>query len=337
MTTETDIQAEIDLLKARIADTRVLYREVCVLLFFRHGVTPTASRLYQYVRRGSMGVPAQALAQFWDDLRERARVEIDHPGVPDALRQAAGQALAGLWEQATQLARDELAALRVEAQAQARQALASLAAAEQRQQQQEAEMTAMRALVEQQQEQQRVRDELLAQEQRGHAATQARTQALEQQIAQLRQELETSRQHFSAELDKGREAVALASRRAQDTERRALRDMDAERTARAGVSKQLDAARAQLAQEQHERQAQALQASALQARLAAELDAARLSASQAQRKVSEQHTQVQQLMQSLARQQAEASALRGVLQQGRPAPRMLRKNRRAAQAPGPAP
>ena len=52
MSTETEILAEVDALKAKFADTRALYREVCVLLFFRHGITPTANKLYQYVRKG---------------------------------------------------------------------------------------------------------------------------------------------------------------------------------------------------------------------------------------------------------------------------------------------
>ncbi len=40
------------------ADFR-LYREVCGLLFFRYGVTPTANKLYSLVRKGSMGTPAE--------------------------------------------------------------------------------------------------------------------------------------------------------------------------------------------------------------------------------------------------------------------------------------
>ena len=36
------LQAEIETLRSKFADTQELYREVCVLLFFRHGITPTA-------------------------------------------------------------------------------------------------------------------------------------------------------------------------------------------------------------------------------------------------------------------------------------------------------
>jgi len=39
-----DIAQEINQLRAQFPRTQDLYREVCVLLFFRHGITPTANR-----------------------------------------------------------------------------------------------------------------------------------------------------------------------------------------------------------------------------------------------------------------------------------------------------
>lgn len=82
MRAESEILAEVETLKAKFSDTRALYREVCVLLFFRYGITPTANKLYQYVRRGSMNVPTEEVASFWDDLRHKARVDIEHPDMP---------------------------------------------------------------------------------------------------------------------------------------------------------------------------------------------------------------------------------------------------------------
>lgn len=112
---ETRIAADIEELRRRCADTRTLYREVCGLLFFRYGITPTANRLYQYVRKGSMGTPAQVLGQFWEDLRERTRVRIDHPDLPDVLKQSAAELVSGLWTQARQEALRSLDARAAEA------------------------------------------------------------------------------------------------------------------------------------------------------------------------------------------------------------------------------
>jgi hypothetical protein len=112
------LQQEIAALKERLRDTRELYREVCVLLFFRHGITPTANRLYQLVRRGSMSTPAEVLRQFWQDLRERSKVRLDQPDLPGEFRELGGELLSTLWTRAFALAQAELSPL----QAQAREA-----------------------------------------------------------------------------------------------------------------------------------------------------------------------------------------------------------------------
>ena len=104
------IAADIEVLRGRCGSTRELYREVCALLFFRHGITPTANRLYQYVRKGSMSTPAQVLSAFWDELRERTRVRIDQPELPEDLREAAGGLVLQLWGRAQRAAAEGLAA-----------------------------------------------------------------------------------------------------------------------------------------------------------------------------------------------------------------------------------
>lgn len=73
---EQQLQIEVEKLRGEFTETQDLYREVCVLLFFRYGITPTANKLYQYVRRGSMSAPADALNKFWSELREKSRVRI---------------------------------------------------------------------------------------------------------------------------------------------------------------------------------------------------------------------------------------------------------------------
>jgi hypothetical protein len=113
--------ADIAELRTRIANTRELYREVCALMFYRYGLTPTAHRLYQLVRRGSMGTPAEVLRGFWQDLRERSRVRLAQPGLPEAFAELGGELVATLWQRASELAAAELESLRDEA----REAVAS--------------------------------------------------------------------------------------------------------------------------------------------------------------------------------------------------------------------
>ena len=131
MNTEIELQSDIETLRGRFRETKDLYREVCALLFFRYGITPTASKLYQFVRKGSMSAPAEALAKFWEDLRSKARVEIDHPNLPSELKASAAEAIAALWRAAAVASRHELASLRLEGQAAVEQALGEEARARQ--------------------------------------------------------------------------------------------------------------------------------------------------------------------------------------------------------------
>ena len=101
---EQQLQIEIDALKAEFPDTKDIYREVCVLLFFRYGITPTANKLYQYVRRGSMSAPADALNKFWLELREKSRIRIERPDIPENISALAGDLIANLWNEAQKAA-----------------------------------------------------------------------------------------------------------------------------------------------------------------------------------------------------------------------------------------
>ena len=103
-TNEQQLQTEIDILKAEFTDTKDIYREACVLLFFRYGITPTANKLYQYVRRGSMSAPAEALNKFWLELREKSRVRIERPDIPENIAAIAGDLIANLWNEAQKAA-----------------------------------------------------------------------------------------------------------------------------------------------------------------------------------------------------------------------------------------
>ena len=127
--TEKQLITDIERLREEFTQTQDLYREVCALLFFRYGLTPTANKLYQLVRKGSMTAPADALNKFWEDLREKSRVRIEHPDLPEALKTAAGDLAATLWTSAQSLAQESLTAYRGEAQASVVEAKAKLEAA----------------------------------------------------------------------------------------------------------------------------------------------------------------------------------------------------------------
>ena len=316
MSTETEILADIDALKGRFSDTKALYREVCALLFFRFGITPTTNKLYQYVRKGTMGTPAEALAKFWDELRSKARVEIDHPDLPPQIKAIAAEAIAGLWQQATEAARGELASIRIDVQAEQErarheQAQALQAAAQARAMGEElrTELAASHRAANE------ARTELEA-ERRAHSGAVARLQELQSQLEQTRTQQQRMQEAFSADLAKAREAVEAADRRSAAAEKRALLEIEQERQARSKADKQIEALRAQaLTAETRERQAALDQADAL-ARVQAKCETALSAEATSQALEEELRSTREQLLasqQQAASYRAEAHTVQALL------------------------
>jgi chromosome segregation ATPase len=259
---EARLAAEIDRLKTGFPKTRELYREVCALLFFRFGVTPTANRLYQLVKRGSMSTPTQVLSEFWAELREKSRVRIDHPDLPADLQAAAGELVATLWTRSTASAQAALEALRTETEAEkvaARDAVTSL----------QAEFARTEAALEQRTSALLAAQVRIRELEQGQAAAVAARQALETEIARQQDELGArdralvqARADFSGELEKLRASADLAQERLQAAEKRALLEIERERSASARLHKDLDATarRAEQGETRHREEIQVLQA-----------------------------------------------------------------------------
>lgn len=239
MTPDHVLQAEIDALRTQHTDTQTLYREVCTLLFFRHGITPTANRLYQLVRKGSMSAPAQALSSFWETLREKSRVRIEHPDLPDSLREAAAELTATLWREAQASADAALHALQDEARAEVARAQADAEASTARSAAMAATLETQRLRLEEQAAQLRQLEQALAHAQ-GVRATLA--QQLEDAAAQRREQqlaMEHVQDAFAAEREQHRAATRQAQERHDADLKRALLEVDRDRTTAARLQKEL--------------------------------------------------------------------------------------------------
>ncbi|XUW93497.1 DNA-binding protein (plasmid) [Burkholderia sp. M6-3] len=278
------LAADIERLKAEFPKTRELYREVCALLFFRHGITPTANRLYQLVKRGSMGTPTAVLGEFWTELREKSRVRIEHPDLPADLGAAAGELVATLWTRATAAADTALDALRGEVEAQRTESQQLVIAVRD-------ELGRVETALEQ-----RTAALLAAQVEvreldRAHAEGHAQRQALEAELARMRaalaareRELVEAREGFSRDLEKQREAAERAEDRLRASEKRALLEIDRERNTATKLQMELDDAtrRADRKEADHHRAIEAVQAQLGDARHQAGVLQGRLDAVQAE-------------------------------------------------------
>jgi hypothetical protein len=319
------LATEIARLKAEFPKTRELYREVCALLFFRHGITPTANRLYQLVKRGSMGTPTAVLGEFWTELREKSRVRIEHPDLPTDLSAAAGELVATLWARATASADAALDALRDEVEAQRAEAQQSVVAARD-------ELGRVETALEQ-----RTAALLAAQVEireldRAQAEGHAQRQALEAELARIQaalaardRELQEAREGFSRDLEKQRETAERAENRLRASEKRALLEIDRERSTATKLQKELDEAarRADRKDADHRSALETLQMQLGDARHQAGVLQGRLDAVQAENVRLQAEMMTLREAETRAREPRASSASAGV----RTAPRPTRSSR----------
>jgi chromosome segregation ATPase len=256
-----DIAQEIEQLRTQFPQTQALYREVCVLLFFRHGITPTANRLYQLVKKGSMNAPAEALARFWATLRDKSRMRIEHPDLPAELQSATGELAVALWTRAVDMAQDQLAAAQLEAQLAVADAQAQQSRAEAERDQARQELTGSAAALDGAQTRITELEQALAISVAAVSTLQEQVRHGQQGEQHLQQALETARRDFASELDKLRADGALAQERLKSAETRALLEIDRERQAAARLQKEQDAAtrKAEQGSNRHRDEVQKLQ------------------------------------------------------------------------------
>lgn len=239
MTVESQIHADIEVLRKNAQDTQTLYREVCATLFFRYGITPTANKLYHYVRKGSMSAPAEALSKFWEDLREKSRIRIEHPDLPDAVKAAAGDLVATLWTQAQESAKEGLDAFRADAHATAEEAQAKMAAANKELQIVKDELSQARQTIGIQNERLLILEREVAAERSAKETLAVQLESSAHKHTILEAALAEARRDFATELEKNREALQRSEERCEAMEKRSLLEIDRERTVAIKYQKEL--------------------------------------------------------------------------------------------------
>lgn len=220
-----------------------------------------------------MSVPTEELAKFWDDLRHKARVDIEHPDLPAPIKAAAAEAIAAIWRQASEAARGELAAARVELEANAEKARVAQSMAEAAVARWETAANDLREKIAQAEAARDVVKGELEAERRAHAGAQGRVQELQTQLEQARAQQQRQLEAFSADLAKAREDVEAAQERASAAERRALLEIEQERQARARAEKTADGLRDKLGQAESRERQQSLEHAEAATRTQMELNA----------------------------------------------------------------
>jgi DNA repair exonuclease SbcCD ATPase subunit len=234
---DTSLQDEVERLRILAPDTKALYREVASMLFFRFGIAPTANRLHQLVGKGSMTTAASVLARFWQDLRQHGRVRLEHPAVPEQLRDLGGNLIGQLWRSAFDQAHEDLAKARAELQDEAERVHRELAQTRQATSEAEARVEQLAGIVQDLKTEIAKRDAFVADRERDNAQLRAEVAALRSSLAERRDEVEESRQRLARDLEGLRVAIALTEERARGNERRALSEVEVARRAAASTVK----------------------------------------------------------------------------------------------------
>ena len=220
-----------------------------MVLFFRHGITPTANKLYQLVRKGSMSAPAEALIRFWETLREKSRIRIEHPDLPDALRDAAGEMVGALWQRAQASAQAALSPLHEQAQAQVLAAEAAAQAAIQRAQDRELALAVVQKSLQTLQQQWMDSQAELGHAQGEVAALQRQVDASVSQRRELQEGFHAAQQRFTHDLEQQRAAVTNGEARHAADMKRLLLDVDRERVNASKYQKELEQVRRSLTEQ----------------------------------------------------------------------------------------
>ena len=240
---EGRMQAEIEALRAQHPETQDLYREVCVLLFFRYGMTPTANKLYQLVRKGSMSAPAEALSKFWETLREKSRIRLENPDLPEPLRDVAGEMLGALWQRAQTEARQALDLLREEARAEVVSADLAVQASNTKAQACEEALGNVRAELHAALETLSATQADLAHAQGEVAALQRHADAAVAQRSEHQEALSAAQDRYTRELERLHAAAEAVEERQSAEMRRVLLEVDRERSNVAKAQRELEQTR----------------------------------------------------------------------------------------------
>lgn len=118
-------QAVREAIAARLpadAPRREKSRLAASILFFEHSIYPSAKVVLECTQQGSLTDINRDVQEFWRELRERSRVKLDVPGMPEDLQIAFGESLGQIWQLAVDKANESLDEVRAVAAAQIRDA-----------------------------------------------------------------------------------------------------------------------------------------------------------------------------------------------------------------------
>lgn len=91
------ISAEVAKMKAGFAPRSLMVQRVAEIMFDEWGEKPSANKVYEHVRQGSITDINRDLKQFWDGLRKRKAGTMEIAGIPSHLALESAELLKSMW------------------------------------------------------------------------------------------------------------------------------------------------------------------------------------------------------------------------------------------------
>ncbi|WP_313704785.1 DNA-binding protein [Massilia sp.] len=237
------LQVDVEKLRGEYPRTLDLYKEVCVVMFFRYGMTPTANKLYQLVRKGSMSAPTEALRAFWAGLRRSGKVELGQADLPEDLAHAAGDLVSKLWSSAQAAASESLEELRKAAGQERDSALRDKQSIQGQLDAVKRELQELAAKLELASRENATLREEAAVSAAAAVEMSSKLSDARQAASEAAARLEGIRTEHAAEIEKITARITQAEERYAASEHRALLEIDRERTAATRLEKALESER----------------------------------------------------------------------------------------------
>ncbi len=94
---EAEIAAEVTKMKAAFTPRALMVQRVAEIMFDAWGKKPSANKVYEHIRQGSISDINNDLKQFWDGLRRRKAGGREVEGIPSNLSAESGELIKSMW------------------------------------------------------------------------------------------------------------------------------------------------------------------------------------------------------------------------------------------------
>ena len=94
---EAEIAAEVTKMKAAFTPRALMVQRVAEIMFDAWGEKPSANKVYEHIRQGSISDINNDLKQFWNGLRRRKAGGPEVEGIPSNLSAESGELIKSMW------------------------------------------------------------------------------------------------------------------------------------------------------------------------------------------------------------------------------------------------